>query len=40
MELGPSDLHHLGDVTWPRELQLYLFGMGLIVRTGVEPSHE
>jgi hypothetical protein len=42
MEFGPSDLHHLGNLSRAArgELQFYFFGMRLIVWTRVEPSHE
>jgi len=41
-KLGPGDLRHLeGIVRLPRrKLQLYLFGVSLIVRPRVEPRHE
>src|ERR1700730_8884343 len=42
MELGACDRHHLRDLrrTAGGELQFDFFGMRLIVRTCVEPSHE
>jgi len=42
MEFGPSDLHHLGNLSRAArgELQFYFFGMRLIVWTRVEASHE
>jgi hypothetical protein len=42
MELGAGDLRHLADLgrAAVAELQFYFFGMRLIVRACVEPSHE
>jgi len=41
-ELGPGDWHHFENLTRVPvpELHLYLFGMRLLVRTRIEPSHE
>jgi hypothetical protein len=42
MELGPGDLHHLGNLSGVAggELQFYFFGMRLIVWTREDPGHE